>query len=126
MNSNPVKHFTIRLSNFQRFLFAAVITLMFHFLLTEFAAQVCKDTAPPNISPDADQGWMDGNYVPAYADYSTAYALGILLLGGLITGITLYVAWRKKRFIEFWTVLVLCIPIALYEFVALVFMHPWV
>jgi hypothetical protein len=108
-----------------RFLFAAGLTLFLHLKLTELASWVCARTAPPNVSPDAGQPWMDRHYVTATADYSLTYAFGILLAGNMLTGLLFYLLGRKQLSVEWWAVGAAWSPAILGELFALFFMHPW-
>jgi hypothetical protein len=108
-----------------RFFFAAGFTLFLHFQLILFAGWVCTKTAPPNVSPDAGQPWMDRHYVPAYTDYSMAYAIGILLVGNAVTALVFYLLGRWRLLVEWWAIGAAWSVAILGELFSLLFMHPW-
>ena len=104
-------------------LVAAGLLLVCHWWLVEVASFVCRQTAPPNISPDSGQPWMDRHYVPAYEDNSMLYALGILLAGNVATAVGIYFFSRRT---QFYILVVLAWLLAMMgECLALLFMHPW-
>jgi hypothetical protein len=113
------------LLNLLRFLFAAGLTLFLHVQLFILACWVVDQTTPPNVSPDAGQPWMDRHYVPAYADYSTNYAAGILLAGSGATALVLYMLGRKQLLVERWAVGAVWLVAMLGELLVLPYMHTW-
>lgn len=108
-----------------RFLFAAGLTLFLHYQLILLASWVCTQTAPPNVSPDAGESWMDRHYVPAYADYSMGYATSILLVGSGATALAFYMLGRRHLSTERWAVGATWPVAILAELFSLLFMHPW-
>jgi hypothetical protein len=124
-NNQPVRLLVRWLLKLPRFFFAAGFTLFLHYQLTMLASWVCTRTAPPNVSPDAGQPWMDRHYVPAYTDYSMTYAIGILLVGNGVTALVFYLLGRRQLSVEWWAVGAAWSVAILGELFSLLFMHPW-
>jgi hypothetical protein len=125
INFHPAGLLTRWLLKLPRFFVAAGLTLFLHFQLTMLASWVCTQTAPPNVSPDAGQPWMDRHYVPAYPDYSMTYAMSILLVGNALTVFAFYLLGRKQLAVERWAVGAAWSGAILGELFSLLFMHPW-
>lgn len=102
------------------------LMLVFHICLIGFANWVVDRNAPPNVSPDAGQPWMDRHYVPAYPDKSHGYAVEILLAGNAMTAVVyLYFYFLKQRdFPVVWRVRFIWLFLLIIEFFLSWFMVP--